>query len=57
MTDQEPALNPGDDAPEGTPGVGENLCRACNGSGRLQGGAECPTCLGTGVVEEGVGGG
>lgn len=57
MTDQEPPLNPGDDAPQGTAGVGENLCRVCNGSGRQQGGAECPTCGGTGIVEEGVGGG
>jgi hypothetical protein len=57
MTDQQPVLNPGDDAPEGDPGVGENLCRACSGSGQLAGGAECPTCGGTGIVEEGIGGG
>ncbi|MBW3559514.1 MAG: hypothetical protein KY449_07055 [Proteobacteria bacterium] len=57
MTDQEPVLNPGDDAAEGTPGVGENTCRVCRGTGRLEGGAQCQTCGGTGVVEEGIGGG
>ena len=57
MTDQEPVLNPGDDAAEGTPGVGENTCRMCRGTGRLEGGAQCQTCGGTGVVEEGIGGG
>lgn len=56
MTDQEPPLNPGDEGPEDAPGVGENLCRACNGTGRLEGG-ECPTCGGTGIIEEGIGGG
>ncbi|MBW3655786.1 MAG: hypothetical protein KY444_06745 [Gemmatimonadetes bacterium] len=56
MTDQDPALSPGDDAPEDTPGVGENLCPACSGSGRVQG-RECPTCLGAGKVVEGIGGG
>ena len=55
MSDSQP-LNPGDDAPEGDPSVGENVCRVCNGSGR-QGGAECANCGGTGVVEEGIGGG
>ena len=56
MSDPQPPLNPGDDAPEGTPGVAENLCRVCGGSGRL-GEAACSTCGGTGVVEEGIGGG
>ena len=55
MSDTEP-LNTGDEGPEGAPGVGENTCRACQGTGRLDGG-ECPTCGGTGVVEEGIGGG
>jgi len=55
MSDTQP-MHPGDDAPEGSPGVGENLCRACNGSGRLQG-AECSICGGTGIIEEGIGGG
>ncbi|GGK49066.1 hypothetical protein [Salinarimonas ramus] len=48
-------LSPGDEAAPGTPGVGENVCPDCKGTGRLQD-RECPTCGGTGVVEEGVGG-
>ena len=56
MTDQDPVLSPGDDAPEGAPGAGENLCPTCSGSGRSAGG-ECPTCDGTGKVVEGIGGG
>lgn len=47
---------PGDDALPGTPGAGENVCPACNGSGRL-GGKPCPTCDGSGKVIEGIGGG
>ncbi|CAA9539693.1 MAG: Chaperone protein DnaJ [uncultured Sphingosinicella sp.] len=46
---------PGDEAPPGTPGTGENLCRDCNGSGALNG-APCPTCDGTGKIVEGIGG-
>ena len=55
MSDQQP-MSPGDDAPEGTQGAGENLCPTCGGSGRMQG-AECPNCQGTGKVVEGIGGG
>ncbi len=51
MTD----TNPGDEAEPGTPGTGENICRACGGSGK-QGTRECPNCGGTGTVVEGVGG-
>ena len=47
-------LNPGDQAPAGTPATGENLCRECGGTGRLEGGAACPACGGTGRVVEGV---
>ena len=47
---------PGDVAPEGTPGTGEDVCRTCNGSGSLDG-RTCPTCEGTGIVIEGIGGG
>lgn len=50
----EPTM-PGDVAPEGTPGTGENICPTCNGSGRVENG-ECPTCGGTGKVIEGIGG-
>ncbi len=48
-------LNPGDEAPAGTPGTGENLCRECGGNGRLNGTA-CAACGGTGKVTTGVGG-
>jgi hypothetical protein len=48
---------PGDDAAPGTPGTGEDICPACNGKERLQGGAECRTCGGTGKVIKGIAGG
>jgi hypothetical protein len=53
-------LRPGDEAPPGTPGAGENLCPQCSGSGRTgEGdgdGQECPVCAGTGRITQGVGG-
>ncbi len=52
----EPPLNPGDEAPVGTPGTGENICRVCGGSGRV-GEAKCSSCNGSGKVIVGVGGG
>jgi hypothetical protein len=48
-------MSPGDEAPEGTPGTGEDICRACGGSGLLNGGP-CPECEGTGKVNVGIGG-
>jgi len=48
-------MNPGDEAPPGTPDTGENVCPDCGGSGRREGG-ECPTCGGTGKVIEAIGG-
>lgn len=48
-------MNPGDQAPAGTPGTGENLCPVCNGDGTVRG-AKCANCGGTGVVVQGVGG-
>jgi DnaJ-class molecular chaperone len=52
----QPKLNPGDDAPPGTPGTGEDVCPKCSGRGRL--GAEaCPECGGSGVVIKGLAGG
>ena len=51
-----PPLKPGDEGPVGTPGTGENICRKCNGTGRVKG-ESCPNCLGTGRINEGVGGG
>jgi hypothetical protein len=47
-------LHPGDEAPAGTPGTGEGICRECGGSGRLAG-AKCPACDGSGKVIVGVG--
>ncbi|HYC04905.1 MAG TPA: hypothetical protein VED40_16555 [Azospirillaceae bacterium] len=52
----QPQEKPGDQAPAGTPGTGENLCPDCSGKGRI-GGQACETCAGTGVVNEGIGGG
>ena len=46
----------GDEAPPGTPGTGENLCRHCNGTGEHDG-IPCPVCDGTGKVTEGLAGG
>ena len=52
-----PSRNPGDDAPEGTIGTGEDTCTRCNGSGKLSGDQGCPDCNGTGVIIQGIGGG
>jgi hypothetical protein len=49
-------LKPGDVAPPGTPGTGEDLCPRCGGSGQIEE-IQCPTCEGTGKVIEGIGGG
>jgi hypothetical protein len=46
---------PGDVAPPGTPGTGENICPACNGTGKVDG-QNCPSCAGSGKVIEGIGG-
>lgn len=48
-------MSPGDEAPVGTPGTGENACPRCGGSGRL-GASSCPECNGTGKVNVGIGG-
>ena len=48
--------SPGDEAPPGTPGTGESICRDCGGSGQVAGSA-CKTCEGTGKVTAGLGGG
>jgi RecJ-like exonuclease len=47
-------MNPGDQAPPGTAGTGENLCRECGGTGRREGGEPCPACGGSGKVIEGI---
>lgn len=51
----EPGGHPGDQAEPGTPGTGENVCRACHGSGTVNG-APCEECGGTGKVIEEIGG-
>lgn len=48
-------MRPGDEAPEGTPGTGEDVCPQCGGSGKL-GASACPACQGTGRVTVGIGG-
>ena len=55
MTESE-ELAPGDDAAEGTPGTGEDVCPLCRGTGEREG-APCPECDGTGKVVQGIGGG
>jgi len=47
---------PGDQVPPGTPESGENLCFKCGGSGKIEGGGDCPECLGTGKVNTGAAG-
>jgi hypothetical protein len=32
---QQVRRNPGDEAPRGTPGTGEDVCPECKGSGRI----------------------
>ena len=46
---------PGDEAPPGTTGTGENICPDCAGTGRRDT-APCPKCNGTGKIIQGVGG-
>lgn len=48
-------LNPGDEAPPGTTGTGEDLCPDCAGSGRRDD-RPCPTCNGSGRITAGIGG-
>ncbi|MBL0420310.1 hypothetical protein JI739_08135 [Ramlibacter sp. AW1] len=50
-----PPMSPGDEAPVGTPGTGEDVCGTCGGSGQLNG-SRCPACEGTGKVNVGIGG-
>lgn len=48
-------MAPGDQAPAGTAGTGENLCPKCGGTGRKDN-EPCKFCEGTGRIIEGVGG-
>ncbi|MFN3076624.1 MAG: hypothetical protein ABT940_07080 [Alphaproteobacteria bacterium] len=42
-------MNPGDEAPAGTFGTGENLCPECRAEGRKNG-EPCENCGGTGII-------
>lgn len=53
--DDRQEMNPGDEAPPGAPGTGEDICPDCLGTGRLRG-LECGTCGGTGKIVRGIGG-
>ena len=46
---------PGDEAPPGTPGTGEDVCPKCDSSGEVDG-QTCPNCNGTGRIVTGIGG-
>lgn len=48
-------MNPGDQAPPGSPQTGENVCPKCKGKGTRADGAQCENCGGTGKVIELVG--
>lgn len=48
-------VNPGDQAPPGSPQSGERLCPRCGGAGRQASGTPCEFCGGTGKVIELVG--
>jgi hypothetical protein len=50
------AAAPGDEAPPGAPGGGEQVFPDCGDSGRRDGQA-CPTCCGSGKINAGIGGG
>ena len=53
--DPRPGMAPGDEAPPGTHGTGEDICPECKGSGQVAAG-ECPRCAGSGRVIKGIGG-
>ena len=55
VREQTMRLNPGDEAPPGTPGTGEVICPECNGTGSV-GVTQCPNCGGTGKVIRAIGG-
>lgn len=49
------AASPGNEAAEGTPGTGDNICRKCGGTGHAAHGP-CPSCNGSGMVTAAAGG-
>ena len=44
-----------DEVEPGTPGSGEDTCRTCEGTGKVEG-KECSDCGGSGKVTVGIGG-
>jgi hypothetical protein len=56
MQQDNETMNPGGEAPPDVPGVGEDLCGACHGTGKVEG-TRCMVCGGTGKVLQGIGGG
>lgn len=48
-------MAPGDEAPAGAPGTGQDVCRKCAGTGKLND-ETCFACEGTGWVTVGIGG-
>ena len=48
--------SPGDEAPSGTPGTGEDVCPECSGRGKTARGEPCRNCGGTGRIVRGIGG-
>lgn len=48
-------MAPGDEAPPGTEGTGDDVWPRCAGSGQVDG-KPCPECEGAGTVVRGVGG-
>ncbi len=48
-------LNPGDEAPRGTPGTGDDICPECHGKGRING-SPCLNCGGGGTITRAIGG-
>lgn len=53
--DPDPAMKPGDEAREGTPGTGDDVCPDCHGTGAKDS-KPCPTCAGTGTITRAIGG-
>lgn len=49
-------MKPGDEAPAGTVGTGDDVCPDCEGRGTVNS-KPCPTCAGTGVITRAIGGG
>jgi hypothetical protein len=56
MVQNDAKMAPGDVAPPGTAGTGENVCPECSGTGKI-GERACGNCAGTGIVIDGISGG